>query len=333
MTELTASDRVRAFGYAVIAAIYFYLADDLSVHAAHGLAGGVWFSLVERSIFLFLLVLGYALMGRIFSGQQHPVHAMGLARRAGWWREFALGGALGWGMLIVSILPLVLSGGLIVTFWLVPRQFGFVLVDLLLLAVAALAEEVAFRGYGFQQLVRSIGPTLATILASLVFAGVHIFNPGANHASFLVTFLSGCLLSVAYLRTRALWVCWGWHFAWNASMCVLFGLPVSGITQFSPVIQSNTVGPLWMTGGDYGPEASTVTTIVLLIGALVVYRATRQLSWQYNQPVIVPGGIPVDLDAMSQVLAPHHPVEPPVAPAGASLVQINIPPKPTDPNQ
>jgi uncharacterized protein len=336
MTELTASDRVRAFGYAVIAAIYFYLAEDLSVHAAHGLASGEWFALLERSIFLFLLVLGYALMGRIFSGQEHPVSAMGLTTRPGWGREFALGGALGWGMLIASILPLVLSGGLIVTFWLVPRQFGFVLVDLLLLAVASLAEEVAFRGYGFQQLVRSIGPTLATIFTSLFFAGVHIFNPSANHASFVVTFLCGCLLSVAYLRTRALWVCWGWHFAWNASMCVLFGLPVSGITQFSPVIQSNTVGPLWMTGGDYGPEASLVTTIVLLVGTLVVYRATRQLSWQYNQPVIVPGGIPVDLDSMRGVLAPHHPQEesaPPPVPAGSTLVQISIPPKPTDPNQ
>jgi uncharacterized protein len=333
MIELTASDRVRAFGYAVIAAIYFYLAETLSVHAARGLAGGEWFSLVERAIFLFLLVLGYALMGRVFSGQEHPVSAMGLDTRPGWLREFALGGALGWGMLIAAILPLVLSGGLIVTFWLVPRQFGFLLVDLLLLAVASLAEEVAFRGYGFQQFVRAIGPTLATILAALLFAALHIFNPSANHASFVVTFLCGCLLSVAYLRTRALWVCWGWHFAWNASMCVLFGLPVSGITRFSPVIQSNTVGPLWMTGGDYGPEASMVTTIVLLVGTLIVYRATRQLSWKYNQPVIVPRGIPVDLDAMSRTLAPHHPPPPPPVPAGSGLVQINIPPKPAEPNE
>jgi hypothetical protein len=137
---------------------------------------------------------------------------------------------------------------------------------------------------------------------------------------------------VAYLRTRALWVCWGWHFAWNASMCVLFGLPVSGITQFSPVIQSNTVGPVWMTGGDYGPEASAVTAIVILIGIFVVYRTTRKLAYLHTQPVIVAAGIPIDLEAMSSTLAPHHPVAPPPAPAGTTLVQIESAPKPPPPS-
>jgi uncharacterized protein len=215
---------------------------------------------------------------------------------------------------------------LIITFWTIPRQFGILIIDLLLLVVAALAEEVAFRGYPFQRLIDAMGPTMATIVFSIVFAGLHMFNPAASRASFLVTVFGSWLLSVAYLRTRALWVCWGWHFAWNASMCLLFGLPVSGITQFSPVIQSNTVGPLWMTGGDYGPEASTVTAIVLLIGIFVVYRATRNLAYLHTQPVIVAAGIPVDLDAMSSTLAPHHPVGPQPLPAGKTLVQIETAP-------
>jgi hypothetical protein len=172
-------------------------------------------------------------------------------------------------------------------------------------------------------LIEAMGPTLATVVFSIAFAAVHMFNPGASRASFVITVFSSWLLSVAYLRTRALWVCWGWHFAWNASMCVVFGLPVSGITEFSPVIQSNTVGPTWITGGDYGPEASVVTAIVLLIGIFIVYRTTRGYAYLYTQPVIVPAGIPVNLDAMSSTLAPHHadPVQP--APAGTTLVQIS----------
>jgi membrane protease YdiL (CAAX protease family) len=322
LTQLTAADRVRAFGYVIIAGIYFYIAQGISVRAANGLAAGVWFPFIERGILLFLLVLGYAAMARIFSRARQPIRSMGLHFRPGWQREFGLGAALGWGMLLASILPLVLSGGLIITFWAIPRQFGILIVDLLVLAVASLAEEVAFRGYPFQRMIEATGPILATIVFSVVFAALHMFNPGANRASFLITVFSSWLLSVAYLRTRALWVCWGWHFAWNASMCVLFGLPVSGITQFSPVIQSNTVGPEWMTGGNYGPEASAVTAVVLLIGMFVVYRTTRGLAYLYTQPVIVPAGIPVDLDAMSSTLAPHHPVIPPPAPAGTTLVQI-----------
>lgn len=326
LTHFTAADRVRAFGYVIIAGIYFYIAQGISVHAANGLSTGLWLPLIERGILLFLLVVGYAAMARVFNRQHEPIRSIGLVFRPAWQREFGLGAALGWGMLLASILPLVLSGGLIITFWAIPRQFGILLIDLLVLAVASLAEEVVFRGYPFQRMIDAIGPTLATIVFSFVFAAMHMFNPGANRASFMITVFSSWLLSVAYLRTRALWVCWGWHFAWNASMCLLFGLPVSGITQFSPVIQSNTVGPTWMTGGDYGPEASTVTAVVLLIGIFVVYRTTRGLAYLHTQPVILPAGIPVDLDAMSHTLAPHHPVAPQPAPAGSTLVQIDSAP-------
>ena len=301
LTELNPADRVRAFGYVILAAIYFYFAQSVSVHAANGFSSGVWTAVVERSMLLFLLVLGYAAMARVFNRQPQPVRGMGLVFRPGWQREFGLGAALGWGMLLASILPMVGIGGLIVTFWAIPRQFGILLIDVLLLAVASLAEEVAFRGYPFQRLIEAMGPTLATIVFSVVFAGLHLFNPGANRASFMVTVFSSWLLSIAYLRTRALWVCWGWHFAWNASMCLLFGLPVSGITEYSPVIQSNTVGPPWITGGDYGPEASAVTAVVLLVGLFIVYRATRGYAYLYAQPVIVAAGIPVDLDGMSSL--------------------------------
>jgi uncharacterized protein len=331
LTPLSPADRVRSFGYVILAVIYFYIAQIISAHAANGLSSGVWLPFIERGILLFLLVVGYAVMARVFNGRREPIRSMGLVFRTGWQKEFGLGAALGWAMLLASILPLVLSGGLIITFWAIPRQFGILIVDLLVLAVAALAEEVAFRGYPFQQLIEAIGPTLATIVFSILFAVMHVFNPGANRASFLVTVFCGWLLSVAYLRTRALWVSWGWHFAWNASMCVLFGLPVSGLTQFSPVIQSNTVGPVWMTGGDYGPEASAVTAIVILIGIFVVYRTTRGLAYLHTQPVIVAAGIPVNLDAMSSTLAPHHPVTPPPAPAGTTLVQIESAPKPPPP--
>jgi uncharacterized protein len=322
LTQFTAADRVRAFGYVIIAGLYYYIAQVVSLHAASGLTSGDWFGFLQRCIFLFLLVLGYAAMARVFNRQREPVRAMGLNFRPGWQREFGLGAALGWAMLLVSILPLVLSGGLIITLWTTPRQFWLLVIDLLVLAAASLAEEVAFRGYPFQRLIDAVGPALATLLASFIFAAAHMANPGASRASFLVTAFSSWLLSVAYLRTRALWVAWGWHFAWNASMTVLFGLPVSGITQFSPVIQSNTVGPLWMTGGDYGPEASMVTAVVMLIGLYVVYRTTRSLAYQHAQPEIVAAGIPVDLDAMSSALAPHHTVLAPTPPAGSSLVQI-----------
>jgi hypothetical protein len=51
-----------------------------------------------------------------------------------------------------------------------------------------------------------------------------------------------------------------------------------------------------------------------------VYRATRELSFVYNAPVIVPGGIPVDLDAASR--KQHEAATRPDAPEVKPLVQI-----------
>ena len=91
MTDLSAAARVRAFGYVVLAGIYFYLAQSISVHAANGLASGVSVQLIQRSILLFLLVVGYGAMGRILDHQRQPIRDMGLVFRSGWLREFGLG--------------------------------------------------------------------------------------------------------------------------------------------------------------------------------------------------------------------------------------------------
>lgn len=292
--------RLRAFSWFVIAAIYFVFAQQISLRAANGLSSGDWFLLVQSSILLFLLLVGYAAMGYAGQSQREPLRTMGLVRRQGWKREFALGAAIGWGGVVACVLPIAVFGSLIVRFWTDSHQFFLLFVNLLTLLVAALAEEIAFRGYPFQRLIDAIGPTLATLGMSVLFALIHLLNTNATAASTLVTILAGWLFSIAYLRTRALWLPWGLHFAWNASMGLLFGLPVSGLITFNPVITTNSVGAVWLTGGEYGPEGSAVAVIVLLLLTIVLVRATRDYAHKYAQPVIVPGGIPVDIDAMAR---------------------------------
>jgi uncharacterized protein len=219
------------------------------------------------------------------------------------------------------VLPIALTGGLVVTLYTTQRQFALIFLDLAVLATAALAEEVAFRGYPFQRLIDATNPVIATIAVSLLFGFIHLGNPGATFASTIVTVFAGWLLSIAYLRTRALWLAWGFHLTWNATMGILFGLPISGLTNFSPVVASNAVGPLWITGGDYGPEGSLVCAIVILVLIFVLISATRDLKYRYAQPVIVPGGIPVDIDVISR--RQHEEAMGPQTPAPPQIVQIS----------
>jgi multisubunit Na+/H+ antiporter MnhB subunit len=180
-------------------------------------------------------------------------------------------------------------------------------VELVTLLVASLANEVVFRGYPFQRLMEAVGPFSATLLACIAFGWLRSETPDAGTAGIWVSAAAALLLTLAYLRTRALWLPWGLHFAWLASMSVLFGLPLAGNTDSSTVIQTNAYGPHWLTGGDYGPEGGWLAVWVLLAGVFVLLRMTRQIAWRMQQPVLHPAGIAVEIG--------HHP---PASPAAAS---------------
>ncbi|MGA2887614.1 MAG: CPBP family glutamic-type intramembrane protease [Terracidiphilus sp.] len=317
------SGRLRAYMEFLAAVVYFFLARALAHSGALGLTNEQWRPLVEQTMLLFLLLLGYAGMGFTLDRQFHPVSAQGLPRRAGWPGEAGLGLAVGWAMAVACVLMMVVAGGIAIVLVLDSSAWGWLLVDVAFFALAALAEEVAFRGYGFQRFVHAVGPIGAALGYAIFYAIVQALLPGSNHASIAVSIVFSLVLSTTYLRTRALWMSWGINFAWKASRALLFGLAISGVSSDSPVVQGNPMGPFWLTGGGYGLDASWVAFVVLLVALPVVYRLTRELDYRWNAPEIVAGGIPVDLDAAArrQHEAAMGLVEP-AAPAAASLVQI-----------
>jgi len=324
MTSLPAVNqavpRIRAFCFGVIGIAYYYAARTIAEHAAAGLAPADWIDLVDRLMLLFLLVVGFGLLG-YFQQQRRPLHDLGLKQRPGWQREFGVGAALGWGTLVVAILPLVLTGGLFVTLWGAPRQWFLLLLDLFVLLVASLAEEMVFRGYALQRFTESLGASGAALLIALTAAILQYGDAFAPRASVWVAFFLGWLLSLGFQRTRALWLPWGFRFAWYASTSLLFGLPIAGVSRYTPVVQSTAHGSDWLTGGDYGPESATITVFISIAAIFVLLRVTRDYAYRYATPEIVAAGIPVDIDAISKR---QHEVGmgPVVEPASVQLVQI-----------
>jgi len=275
--------------------------------------------LVAAIFLLFLLAVGFSILQAIARRHSSLQEVLGLPRRPTSKREWSLGAAVGWGCVVLAVLPMTLAGKLDVQLWLQPRALWLVFLNLITLGIAALAEEVAFRGYPFRRLVEAIGPVTATIGMSLLFGLGHALNPGATWTSVFVTMLAGLLLSIAWLRTHGLWLPWGLHFAWNASIGILFGLPISGLSEFASVVQTRAFGPLWLTGGDYGPEGAVFTVIVLLIAVAVLIRITRDYAWDYTHRPIVAGGYAVEVPPPAAHVAMEQEVKPASA---ASLVQI-----------
>lgn len=312
--------RFRAYIQFVVALLFYFLARSLAHHAANGLASDVWAPLVEQAMFVFLLLFGYAGVGFSLNGQAEPISTQGLPRRRGWTREVGLGLAAGWALALICAALMVVGGGIAVRISANLVAWGWFVVDALFFALVALGEEIAFRGYPFQRFARSLGPVGAVLGFSLLYAFLQMLQPGSSRASTAVAVALNLVLSVAYLRTRALWVSWGINFGWKAARALIFGLTVSGVSSRSPVVQGDPMGPFWLTGGGFGLDGSWLAFFVILAAIPVVYSMTRDLDFVHNAPHIVPGGIPVDLDAAAR--RQHEAAMGSSEPAAPPLVQI-----------
>lgn len=329
--------RLRALLASLLAVAYFFAARTVAIHSAAGFVGGNWSPLIAQAMLVFLLVFGFAGFGIVFDRQKQPISDQGLPAREGFRHEAGLGLALGWGLATVCALTLVLFGGIAIVLNTQLAAWQWLLADAAFFAFAALAQEIAFRGYAFQSMVRAIGPFGAALGFAILYALVQAVRPGSSHASFVVSVLFSLLLALAYLRTRALWVSWGINFGWHASRALLFGLVVGGVSGHSSVVEGDPMGPFWLTGGGFGLDASWLAFALLLLAIPVLYRLTRDLDFRYNAPTIVPAGIPVDLDAAArrqheQAMGPEPEAHKPlvqIAPAVPATVPVKANPAPS----
>lgn len=312
--------RLRAYLEFLVAFLYFFFARFLAFHGARGLVSEAWIPLAEQAMLVFLLIIGYSTMGFWMDRQVRPIREQGLSLRPGFVQEAGFGLAAGWAIALVCVLPLAIFGG--ISIYIVPQlsAWGWFAADAVFFALLTLAEEIAFRGYAFQRFVQAVGPMGATLGFAAIYAILQALIPRASHASLAVSFVLGLVLSACYLRTRALWVSWGLNFGWKATRALLFGLSVNGLANHSPVVEGDPMGRLWLSGGAFGLDGSWLSFFVLLAALPVVFRLTRDLNYRYNTPVIVPGGIPVDLDAISR--AQHEAAMGTQASAAPTLVQI-----------
>ena len=220
-----------------------------------GLALLFWFSLLLLPVLLGL----YTILTRLLEGR--PLGSVGFAFHPRWKSELVMGLIAGTIMILAVAGSEDLLG--VAKFSVAQSSAGRValgaLLFFLLFTVAAASEELIFRGYPFQRLVDAGGPVFAVITLSVLFGAAHLRNPFHTWISTLNTAAVGVLLAICYLRTRALWLPLGIHFAWNFVQGYVLGLPVSGIRLPDSLLQAKATGPLWLTGSAYGPHGRILT--------------------------------------------------------------------------
>lgn len=143
--------------------------------------------------------------------------------------------------------------------------------------VAAVIEEIVFRGIVFRALEGALGTVSAVLLQSLLFAILHWFNAGADVAMVLALTLIGAFWTCIFIASRNLWVVGVHHAAWNFAIFAT-GIPLSGMEDWraKAPLESIYHGPDWLTGGEFGPETSIITAVVVMASIVVLVQWIRR---------------------------------------------------------
>lgn len=187
---------------------------------------------------------------------------------------------LGWGILIsllqMGVIALVYQVGGIGTFELNELSLEPILFILGLFPFWLLqggTEEVATRGWLLTRIAARTNLPLAIGISSSLFGILHLGNSGVTFISLLNIVLDGVLAGLLLIYTDSIWPVVAQHGTWNYVQGNLLGFQVSG-TGADASIFSFTMGsgPDWLTGGEFGAEGSIITTLVLLVSVVIVYR-------------------------------------------------------------
>jgi uncharacterized protein len=176
------------------------------------------------------------------------------------------GGAL----ILVTILSLFAMG-----YYELEHYRGFAGVPRVMMYIlfAALLEELVFRGVIFRILEQHSGTLSALLIQSAIFGGLHLFNSDVTTMTMLSVTLLGAFWTMVFVYSRNLWVVTCNHAAWN-TVIFLSGIPLSGTQEWRDAapFESSHAGPVWLTGGGFGPEDSIINVLfmaVVLAGMMV----------------------------------------------------------------
>ena len=200
-----------------------------------------------------------------------------------WWLDFAFGltlGAMlmglmflfGWGTGSIQITGFMKSFSGRGQF--LPEFFQ----GLILYLMVGIYEELLSRGYHLVNLSEGLNTVgidkrwaliLALLISSIFFGLLHFSNPGASWVSSLNIMAAGVFLGLGMILTGDLSISIGLHITWNFFQGNVFGFPVSGTRTGATLIATELVGPKWLTGGAFGPEAGLMGLAAMLIGSLL----------------------------------------------------------------
>jgi membrane protease YdiL (CAAX protease family) len=149
----------------------------------------------------------------------------------------------------------------------------------LFLILQGIFDEAVMRGMLVSGLVLLLGGRriAAVLTAGILFGLTHAFFEGASALSIVSNSLGGIMYGLAFVLTGRIWLGVGLHFAWNWVQGPILGFILSGHPVAGALFRIDDLGPVRLTGGDYGPEGGIVGIAFrfAVIGAVLAWTARR----------------------------------------------------------
>jgi len=199
---------------------------------------------------------------------RQPADELAFTRRAA--PDFARGALIAMLMLGLPVLILAFTGWFSSTL----PSFHRLMMAVVFAIHVAVMEEIFFRGFVLQLLLKFCHPILATLVVAALFMVAHTPD-GRDSISLVSVFLTGMAMTVAYFLTRSLWMPIGLHFGWDV---ILFLLKEQGDSRLASLPTSYFQVPLYV---------AEILALVAMIG-VVTYRAMNPPPASDEPPISSP---------------------------------------------
>ena len=216
-----------------------------------------------------LVILGVWLYCRLI--EKRRITSIGF-RKGHILREYLIGIGITFVMISAAALLGMATGAYSFSF--TPKvSVGLLILFCLGYMIQGASEEVLCRGYLMVSITRRNRPWVAVLVSSLVFAALHLGNPGFNLIGFVNIALCGASYGIYILKRGNIWGACALHSFWNFFQGNFWGISVSGTgwgMSASILTATGKAGMELWNGGTFGIEGGLCATVAEVLCLLFV---------------------------------------------------------------
>ncbi|MCR5615696.1 MAG: CPBP family intramembrane metalloprotease [Saccharofermentans sp.] len=197
--------------------------------------------------------------------------------------SYLTGALIGAALVVLSTVAVVLAGAISFNGVFANIDTPMVALMLICFVLQGAMEEILCRGIVHQLLIKKTSVPVTIGVSAALFTIPHLSgmsegSPEIVAAAIANLILISVIFSLLTLRFKSIWAACGLHSIWNYILYSILGLNLSGIDgRVASVFDMQSVGSNILNGGEYGIEASIITTAVLAVSAVLLFVSSRDV--------------------------------------------------------